>query len=376
MIDRPILVHAERLEHHSFGEGHPMGPGRVTRALELSRHLGLLDAFDIVDPPDVDRALLHQVHDPTYIETIENDEPASKYGYGTTDNPVSPGIGRVATAIAGATVEAARLVWEGKTKRALNIAGGLHHAMPAEISGFCLVNDAAIAIRWLLDNGAQRVAYLDLDAHHGDGVQSIFWNDPRVLTISLHESPLHLFPNTGFAHETGGTAARGLAVNVALPPITTDEEWLQALSFISHPLLEKFRPEVLVSQHGADAHRRDTLTHMQLTMDGFATGWRHARDLAERHAGGRWVAVGGGGYDLDTVARAWTHLVATVSDADLDPTTPMPSKWLTNGSTTLGDGRASALAAYEPGVEIHAWPQPPVVATSRKVFRHWGLEPW
>ena len=374
---RPALVHAERLEHYSFGEGHPMGPGRVSSALDLSRHLGLLDAFDVVDPPDAADDLLTLVHTPDYLAAIRSGLAAPRYGLGDADNPVTAGLDRVAAGVVGASVEAARLVWSGQTHRALNVSGGLHHAQPAATSGFCVLNDAAVAIRWLLNAGAERVAYLDLDAHHGDGVQSVFWNEPRVLTLSLHESPLHLFPHTGFPHETGGPAAQGRTANVALPPGTADEPWLRALAFVAPPLLAAFRPQVLVTQHGADAHRRDTLTHLALSMEGLAAAWRHARDLAERFAGGRWVALGGGGYDLDSVARAWTHLVATVADADLDPATRTPPGWLGGrGSATLGDGRASDLAGYEPGAELHDWPDPPVVATSRKVFRHWGLEPW
>ncbi len=376
-LPKPLLVHAERLEHHSFGEGHPMGPGRVTHAMGLARHLGLLDAFDVVEPPEPDPALLTRVHDAAYVTALLDDVAAPAHGYGTLDTPVTRGLGRVATTIAGATVEAARAVWQGEARRALNVSGGFHHALHSRANGFCLINDAAVAIRWLLDHGAERVAYLDLDAHHGDGVQSLFWNEPRVLTISLHESPLHLFPHTGFPHETGGPQARGRAVNVALPPITTDEQWLEAITLVADPLLAAFRPEVLVSQHGADAHRRDTLTHMQLTVDGLAVGWRHARWLAERHAQGRWVALGGGGYDLDSVARAWTHLIATVADADLAAGTRTPTGWLGGrGSATLDDGRGTLFADHEPGAQRHDWPQPPVVATARKVFPHWGLDAW
>ena len=376
-MTRPVLVHAERLEHYSFGADHPMGPGRVRRALELSRHLGLLDAFDVVDPPDADDDLLALVHSPDYLTVLAGDAPQPRYGFGTTDNPFVPGLARVAAGVVCASVAAARLVWTGEARRALNVSGGLHHAQRAETSGFCLLNDAAVAIAWLLEQGAERVAYLDLDAHHGDGVQSVFWNEPRVLTISLHESPLHLFPHTGFPHETGGAAARGRAVNVALPPRTTDEAWLSALVHVAEPLLAAFTPQVLVSQHGADAHRRDTLTHLALSMDGLATSWRHARDLADRHAGGHWVAVGGGGYDLDSTARAWTHLVATVAGDDVPPATRTPQGWLGDrGSATLSDGRSTELEAFEPGVPLHAWPDPPVVATSRKVFPHWGLDPW
>lgn len=354
-----------------------MGPGRVANALALSRHLGLLDLFDVVDPEDADDELLRTVHTAPYLAALRAEERNERFGIGTTDNPLSPGLHRVAAAVVGASIEAARQVWTGATSRALNVSGGLHHAKPAETAGFCVLNDAAVAIHWLLLNGAERVAYLDLDAHHGDGVQAPFWNDPRVLTISVHESPLHLFPHTGFPHETGGPDAQGFAVNVAMPPRSDDKAWLAAIGHLAGPVLAAFGPQILVTQHGADAHRADTLTHLGLSMDGLAASWRHARYLAEQHAGGRWVALGGGGYHLDSVARAWTHLVATVADADLAPATRTPAGWLGGlGSERLGDGRASELADLEPGQELHEWPQAPVVATARKVFPHWGLRPW
>src|SRR4029453_581199 len=186
--------------------------------------------------------------------------------------------------------------------------------MAARASGFCVYNDPAVAIAKLLDLGAQRVAYVDIDVHHGDGVQAAFYDDPRVLTISLHETPLALFPGTGFANETGGPGAEGMAVNVALPPGTGDGGWLRAFTAIVPSLLRAYAPELLFTQCGADTPRLTPLADLQLTVDGQRAAYLALRDLADDLCDGRWVATGGGGYALvEVVPRAWTHLLAVAT---------------------------------------------------------------
>ena len=212
------LVHSEELTRYDFGSDHPMGPGRVRNTISLARHLGVLDRLDVVEPSAIDLVLLHTVHTPDYIAAVQAGLPDPAYGLGTTDNPIFPAMHDITATVVMATVDAARSVWEGEALRASNISGGLHHAMPSATSGFCVYNDIAVAIRWLLDHGCERVGYVDVDVHHGDGVQTIFYDDPRVMTVSLHETPTMLFPGTGFPHETGGPGAEGTAVNIALPP--------------------------------------------------------------------------------------------------------------------------------------------------------------
>ena len=181
---------------------------------------------------------------------------------------------------------------------------------PTAASGFCVYNDAAVAIAWALAAGAERVAYVDVDVHHGDGVEAAFWDDPRVLTISLHESGRYLFPGTGSPNDVGGPGAEGRAVNVALPPGTGDDGWLRAFHAVVPPLLERFDPQLLVTQHGCDSHALDPLAHLELSVDGQRATYAALHDLAHRYAGGRWVALGGGGYALvQVVPRAWAHLV-------------------------------------------------------------------
>ena len=192
---------------------------------------------------------------------------ARTFGLGTGDHPVFPGMHEASALVAGATLAAARAVWSGAAEHGASIAGGMHHAMAAHASGFGVYNDPAIAIAWLLGHGAGRIAYVDIDAHHGDGVQAAFYADPRVLTISLHQHPATLFPFTGLPAETGGPGAGGSAVNVALPAGTGDAGWLRAFHAIVPPLLRQFGPQVLVSQHGCDTHRLDPLAGLELSID-------------------------------------------------------------------------------------------------------------
>ena len=238
-------------------------------------------------------AELELVHDAAYIEAVRraghDGWGDGRYGLGTPDNPVFDGMHEASALVAGATLAAARAVWHGEALHAANIAGGLHHAMRRSASGFCVYNDPAIAIRWLLEAGAQRVAYVDLDVHHGDGVQAAFYDDPRVLTISLHEHPATLFPGTGLASETGRGEGIGYAVNVALPAGTGDAGWLRAFDAVVPPLLRSFRPEVLVSQHGCDSHRLDPLAHLELSVDAQRRAALMVHELAHQTA--RAVAV-------------------------------------------------------------------------------------
>ncbi len=260
----------DRLTRYDFGPGHPLAPVRVELTMALARAMGVLDAdgVSIAVPEPATQEQLELVHDPGYIDAVRRAEPDPSFGLGTPDDPVFPGMHEASALVAGATLAAAAAMWSGQAAHGANVAGGLHHAMRRAASGFCVYNDPAIAIRWLLEQGAQRIAYVDIDVHHGDGVEAAFYNDPRVLTISLHEHPMTLFPGTGLPGDTGGPQADGTAVNVALPAGTGDAGWLRAFDAVVPPLLRAFRPEILVSQHGCDTHRLDPLAHLELTIDG------------------------------------------------------------------------------------------------------------
>jgi acetoin utilization protein AcuC len=322
----------ETLLAYDFGPGHPMAPVRIELTMALARQLDVLDQMDVTTFSAASDAELQLVHTKTYIAAVKSAGRTSRsyaaHGLGTDDDPVFPGMHEASALVVGASVAAARAVVSGSHDHAVNVTGGLHHAMPNHAAGFCIYNDPAIAIAWMLANGADRVAYVDIDVHHGDGVQAIFWNDPRVLTISLHESGETQFPGTGYPSEIGGPDALGSAVNVALPAGTGDTGWHQAFDEVVPLLLRSFAPSYLVTQHGCDTHALDPLADLVLTIDGQRTAHSKLHDLAHEVCRGRWVATGGGGYDIARVVpRSWTHLLAIASGEPVDPQTETPNDW-------------------------------------------------
>jgi acetoin utilization protein AcuC len=301
---------------------------------------------------------------------------------GSADNPVFAGMHDAAALVVGGTVAAARWVWDSHGDHAVNVAGGLHHAMAALASGFCVYNDPAVAIRWLLNHGAAKVAYVDIDVHHGDGVQAAFWADPRVLTISLHESGRTLFPGTGFPDETGGAGAEGTAVNVALPAGTGDAGWLRAFDAVVPPLVRAFAPDVLVSQHGCDSHALDPLANLLVTVDGQQVAHTALHRLAHEVCDGRWIATGGGGYELvRVVPRSWTHLLAEAAGAPIARDTDTPEEWRelvlsrtgVHAPLRMTDGRDPAFTPYD-GVSTDRVDDA-IRATREAVFARHGLLP-
>jgi acetoin utilization protein AcuC len=340
------FVWDERLAGYDFGPDHPLAPVRVELAVRLARDLGLLDLPNVREvgaKPATDDEL-GLVHTKEYVEAVRAGAPDWAHGLGTGDNPVFPGMHDAAALVVGASLAAVRAVWSGEALHAVNLAGGLHHAMPSAASGFCVYNDAAIAIAAALAAGAERVAYVDVDVHHGDGVERVFWDDPRVLTVSLHESGRTLFPGTGFASDVGGPGATGSVVNVALPAGTGDDGWLAAFDDVVPPLLAEFAPQLLVTQQGCDTHWRDPLAHLELTIDGQRAAYARLHALAHSCADGRWVALGGGGYELvEVVPRAWAHLVGEVVGQPVAPQTPVPASWLAYVRERLGRGGPTVM---------------------------------
>ncbi|MEV4514112.1 acetoin utilization protein AcuC [Dactylosporangium sp. NPDC049525] len=378
----------DALLRYDMGE-HPLDPVRVELTMALARDLGVLgrEGVTLRVPEQAGDDMLATVHDPAYIAVVRaasTGRRLSIMGLGTSDNPTFPGMHDASALIAGATRAAAEAVWLGEADRAVSIAGGLHHAMPARAAGFCVYNDPAVAIARVLELGAERVAYVDIDVHHGDGVQEIFYDDPRVLTVSLHESPRSLFPGTGFPSETGGPGAEGSAVNVALPPGTDDAGWLRAFHAVVPGVLRAFRPQLLFTQCGADTYRHDPLANLQLTVDGQRAAYLALRDLATEVAGGKWVASGGGGYALvECVPRAWTHLLAVVTGEALDPATPTPESWQRFAKTrrpghpvptSMTDGGSGEWTPWVPGQTPDAVDRA-VMATRTASFPFFGLDP-
>ncbi|MDZ5622685.1 acetoin utilization protein AcuC [Nocardioides bizhenqiangii] len=385
---RASVVFDPSLTEYDFGPDHPMTPLRVDLTMRLAAEAGVLDGLEQVPAPMASDDLIATVHDPGLIEAVQRMSarpgPGEELrGLGTDDNPVFRGMHHASAHIVGASHEAFRRVWTGESIHSANITGGLHHAMPDRSSGFCIYNDVAVGIRWLLDNGAQRVAYVDVDVHHGDGVEAIFYDDPRVLTISLHESGQFLFPGTGFPADTGGRDAEGSAVNLALPPGTSDAGWLRAFHAVVPPLLREFAPDVLVTQHGCDSHADDPLAHLMLSVDGQRAAYLALHDLAHEVAGGRWVATGGGGYAVfGVVPRAWTHLLAAVAGRPLDPVSPVPEAWreyvlercLVEAPRRMTDGGSADYRRWEEGYDPDTWLDRAVHATRSAVFPLHGLD--
>ena len=378
-------IWTDRYLDYDFGD-HPLNPLRLDLTMRLARELGVLERLDLTAPEPAGADQLLTVHDAAYLAAVRQageDPSYSGFGLGTTDDPVFPGMYDASALIAGGSAQAALRMWRGEVDHAVNIAGGLHHAMRGNASGFCIFNDVVLGIRTLLAEGAQKVAYVDIDVHHGDGVQAAFYDDPRVLTISLHQDPRTLFPGTGMPSEVGTGDAQGTAVNVALPPGTDDAGWLRAFHAVVPSAVRAFAPDVLVSQCGCDTHHEDPLANLDLTIDGQRAAIAAMHALAHEVAGGRWLAFGGGGYGLvRCVPRTWTHLLAEASGHPVDPGTAVPAGWVDHLRGTgyagrlpeaMGEGPLAPLVPWQPGGE--GWLDGAIGATRRAVFPLLGLDP-
>jgi acetoin utilization protein AcuC len=321
---KTALVHGEDWRRFDYGPEHPLRMERLGLTWNLIEAYGLtaLPRSRVIAPGPADLDEVERFHTRDYIEVLRAVGAgdwvphAARYGLGPGDNPIFPGLWDAAQLCAGGSLLAAALVAEGEADRAFHFAGGLHHAMPDRASGFCYVNDAVLAIMALRRRG-WRVAYVDIDAHHGDGVQFAFYSDPTVLTISTHERGDRLFPGTGFVDELGRAEGVGFSVNLPLQPFTDDAVYAPAFEAVVPDLLRAFEPDVLVLQLGIDSHRTDPLTHLALDIQGFAAAVRRIVALSPRL-----VALGGGGYDLRNVARAWTAAWAILNGIDLPASIP------------------------------------------------------
>lgn len=333
MSDGVVLVYSPEIAGYDHGPQHPLKPARVVLTRELIAAYGVLDEDRVTEVPSrvADDREIGLVHTERYVDAVKRagDGEAGdwwRFGFGPGDNPIFPGMHEASARVAGASIDAAEAVVEGRAEHAFNPAGGLHHAMPERASGFCVYDDPAVAIAWMLEHGVERIAYVDVDVHHGDGPQAIFYEDPRVLTVSIHESGRYLFPGTGFVSERGEGSAEGTKVNIPLPPFTSDEEWLGAFREVIPPLVRRWNPDVLVTQLGCDTHHTDPLAHLALSTRAYREVAGMLHELAHRAAGGRWVATGGGGYQwARVVPRAWTIYFAEMAERRLPD--EVPEEW-------------------------------------------------
>lgn len=329
------LVWDPAVTGYRFRPDHPFNPKRLELSISLIEALGMLDgtACRMVAPRMATDEELLAVHSREYVDAVKrfsaggSTAGAARYGLGTEDTPIFPGMHDVTALVTGATLRAAELVMSGEVKRSFSIAGGLHHAHRDRGSGFCVYSDLAVAIAWIRREHQARVLYLDYDAHHGDGVQGIFYADPEVLTLSLHESGRYLYPGTGFVDELGAGDGYGYSLNLPLEPFTEDGSWLDIHRKLLPEVIEAYRPDVIVVQNGCDGHSLDPLTHLRASTRLYEETIRIVCDVADAVCGGRVVATGGGGYAVwQVVPRAWTLIWGGLSGQQVP--NRVPREWL------------------------------------------------
>jgi len=359
-VAKPGILYDDRYLDYSFGKDHAFQPIRHRLAAELLRSYGMFDGpADLVPPRPATEEDLLLVHERRYVDAVRElsahpRDEAHEWGLGPGDNPIFRGMYEAAALQVGGTVQACEAVATGERPRAYNLGGGFHHAMPARASGFCIFNDVAVGIARVLKSGlSKRVLYIDIDAHHGDGVQEVFHDDPRVLTVSLHEDGRFLFPGTGFPADVGKGKGEGYSVNIPLPPYTTDSSYIHAFEEIVPSLARAYRPDLIFTQTGADAYYSDPLAHLKLTTRTYERVAGIVDGLSTEICGGRWVAATGGGYDMAACARVWTLIAARVAGARLPD--EIPAGWrkvcerelgsapgrLRDGGSTGDEGRVS-----------------------------------
>ena len=306
-MTEPLVIYGPRSLDYDFGPDHPLTPRRFGPSIELMRSVG---ASNFLEPREATDAELRRLHTADFIDTVKTfaHDPwrPPAMGIGPGDCPPFEGIHEASAAVAGGSIDAVDRILAGDTEHAFHPGGGLHHASAARASGFCIYNDVALGVARARDAG-HRVLYVDLDVHHGDGTQALFWDDPNVLTVSIHESGRTLFPGSGWDDEMGGPGAQGTAVNLPLHAYSGDGSWEPIVADLLPSLAEAFRPTFLVSQHGCDSHAYDPLAHLRLTTNAYRFATVLLDEISHQWTGGRWLATGGGGYDAyRVVPRSWS----------------------------------------------------------------------
>ena len=366
-----VFFYTEDFARYDLGPEHPLKPARVTKTYELLQCYGALSHVEVRRPNPCPLDMLQRVHSSEYIETVDRLSAGEhvplpfRYGFGYGDNPVFPDMWESSLLYTGASLDAAEVIVSGEMSRAMNIAGGLHHAHRDRAAGFCVFNDCVVAILKLREK-FERVAYVDIDVHHGDGVQEAFYDDPQVLTVSIHETGQTLFPGTGFVREMGIGRGIGYSVNVPLWPYTDDETWYWAFREGAWPIIEAFKPQAVCLECGADPHYLDSLARLSLT----AQGWlRAVEDVMS--LGVPVVALGGGGYNLTTVPRMWTLAFSTVFGVPLPDETP--ECFSDHGRIpTLRDHEEPPIAPYA-REQARAYARQTVSEIRERIFMYHGL---
>jgi acetoin utilization protein AcuC len=323
-MKKTAFIYSDEFSKFDYGPSHPFKIFRLKLTYELIKAYGLLSLpnTQYVNAKMAGDKDLLLFHDSEYIEILKAANvgieipSAYYYGLGPGDNPVFVGLYDWSKLVTGATLKAASMVNDGEADIAFNISGGLHHALASRASGFCYINDIVITILSLLKKD-KRIAYIDIDAHHGDGVQEAFYTTDKVLTISIHETGNMLFPGTGFEDETGNGDGEGYSVNIPMPPFSDDELFLYAFNEVVPPIIKKFNPDIVVTQLGVDSFYSDPLTHLNYTNNGYCEVLKKIKEISPK-----WIALGGGGYDIANVAKAWTLAWAIMNDVEISDDIP------------------------------------------------------
>jgi acetoin utilization protein AcuC len=340
-----IFIYSPLFQQYKFSEDHPFNQLRVELTYDLLKKMNALQEDDLIAPRMATDEELALVHDKKYIDAVKkagtgqlDQKEALNFGIGTEDTPIFKNMHEASALLVGGTLTAVEHVMEGKAKRALNLGGGLHHGFRGKASGFCIYNDSSIAIKYIQEKYQAKVLYIDTDAHHGDGVQWTFYDDPNVCTLSIHETGRYLFPGTGNVTERGAGKGYGYSFNIPLDAFTEDESWIDAYRQSIREIADFFKPDVIITQNGADAHFYDPLTHFATTTAIFKEIPRLAQEIADTYCNGKWIAVGGGGYDIwRVVPRAWAMIWLQMKQLPANGTLPVEwiKQWQTEAPVTL-----------------------------------------
>ncbi|MEH7253535.1 acetoin utilization protein AcuC [Neobacillus niacini] len=335
MNDQCSFIFSEELLKYKFNSDHPFNQFRLKLTVDLLHRLNALDPKQVVPPRMATDEELSLIHDPSYIEAVKMaghgqlpQTVAENYGLGTEDTPIFPNMHEASALLVGGTLTAVDQVMTGQSLHSLHLGGGLHHGFRGKASGFCIYNDSSVAIKYLQSKYNARVLYIDTDAHHGDGVQWSFYDDPNVCTLSIHETGRYLFPGTGNVNERGQGEGYGYSFNIPVDAFTEDESWLQAYTQSLKEIANFFKPDIILTQNGADSHYYDPLTHLSATMRIYREIPKLAHEIAHQYCGGKWVAVGGGGYDIwRVVPRAWALIWLEMTE-NSNCSGSLPRDWL------------------------------------------------
>lgn len=335
-IHRAKFVYSEQFQTYKFSDNHPFNQLRVELTLDLLKKCNAITNDQIVDARMATDDEIALIHNPKYIEAIQkagrgqlDKELGRNYGIGTEDTPIFPNMHEAGAWLVGGTLAAVDAVMEGDVDHALNLGGGLHHGFKGRASGFCIYNDSSIAIQYIRKKYDKRILYIDTDAHHGDGVQWTFYDDPNVCTLSIHETGRYLFPGTGDVNERGAGQGYGFSFNIPVDAFTEDESFQEVYRTAMFEIAEYFKPDIIITQNGADAHYHDPLTHLSTTIDTYRIIPKIAHEVAHQYCNGKWIAVGGGGYDMwRVVPRAWAFIWLEMNGIGTDIAGDLPKEWI------------------------------------------------